>query len=113
MQIVKYSHFSTYFLDCEMETIGKAVYHNVMSQKYGSWMKDSNVMDNSDVYWITTGSQNNTLLEFANKPAFTAHTPTKIYNLPDTIMVSFIKIVKKITGLIILSMFSGQRPRDI
>ena len=85
---------TTSFADCEMETIGKPVYHTDMSYKYGSWMKDSNVMDNSDTYWITTGHRNDSLLEFANKSTFIAKTPTNTYHLPFNFIVSSKKSMK-------------------
>ncbi|XP_065200917.1 uncharacterized protein LOC135831949 [Planococcus citri] len=68
--------------NCAMETIGKPVYHNLKSHQYGSWMKDSNIMDTTDHHWITLGRENETLLEYSNKLAFVNNSATTTHRLP-------------------------------
>lgn len=70
----------TLFVACEMETIGKPVYHNSFPNLYGSWMREA-YLDYNDCYWITLENCTSCLYEYANKTAFTYKSFTKLYDL--------------------------------
>lgn len=73
--------------DCEMETIGKPVYHNSLLDTYGSWMRDS-FSEIGDFYYVTSEHNSTSLFQYNNKSAFINKSHSKVYKLNEPIVVS-------------------------
>lgn len=54
--------------DCILYAVGKPVYHKVVEQLYGSWLKDA-ATDN-DKIWSTEENKTDFLFEYPNKGSF-------------------------------------------
>ncbi|CAH1108649.1 unnamed protein product [Psylliodes chrysocephalus] len=84
-QNITYPGRGTRAKDCVLYAVGKPVYLRFTEDNYGSWMRDSNPINEKDEhkYWVTRENQPHKLYEFANKTMFRRDIPTHVYNVND------------------------------
>lgn len=71
--------------DCELNMIGKPVFHNYLDMKYGAWLKDPIQKDNITVekIWLTKETEPNVLYEYKNRNDYQRNLTSKsLYKLP-------------------------------
>ena len=77
--------------ECQLENIGKPVFHLYSDDLYGSWMQDAvNWMGESGKkIWMTKSANNQTLYEYSNKTMYRRDLPTRNFTLPLPFSVSW------------------------
>lgn len=65
--------------DCELNMVGKPVFHNFLDMLHGAWLRDSILKDNITVekIWLTKELETNSLYEFKNRNDYRKNVPSR------------------------------------
>lgn len=72
--------------DCELNMVGKPVFHNHLEMMYGAWLRDPIQKDNATVekIWLTKENETSSLYEYKNRNDYRRGIPSRNqpYKLP-------------------------------
>lgn len=85
--------------DCELNMVGKPVFHNYLDMEHGAWLRDPIRKDNSTVekIWLTKEAETGSLYEYKNRNDYRQNKPSRNqpYKLPCPFKVNFENILQE------------------
>lgn len=65
--------------DCELNMVGKPVFHNYLDMLHGAWLRDPVQKDNitSEKIWLTKETETYNLYEFKNRNDYRKNRPSR------------------------------------
>lgn len=66
--------------DCELNMVGKPVFHNFLDMKKGAWLRDAIQKDNvtNEKIWLTKENEIYNLYEYKNRNDYRRNKPSRI-----------------------------------